>query len=239
MAISAANVYADVKPANLFTDNMVIQQQANAAIWGWADSGEKVTVSATWGASVSTVADDSGYWLVKLKSPKAISDKTYTITFKGNNQLDVENVLVGEVWLASGQSNMQWPVKGSSLPKEQRVLLDTSLIREYSVERTFKFEPAVEATGAWHLASGPQKEKFSATAFYFAHHLQQNLDVPIGIIHSSWGGTPIETWLAKEVQADHQPTQKSIAKVDDWLANFDEQAAEKKYPYHAKPFHMC
>ncbi len=229
MAASSANVYADVKPANLFTDNMVIQQQANAAIWGWAEPGEKVTVSATWGESKSTVTDDNGYWLLQLKTPKASNDKTYAITFKGNNQINVENVLVGEVWLASGQSNMQWPVKGSSLPKEQRAQLDTSLIREYSVERTFKTEPASEVTGAWHLALGSAKEQFSATAFYFAHHLQQNLDVPIGIIHSSWGGTPIESWLAKEVQADHQPTQQSIAKVDDLLKNFDDKVAEKKH----------
>lgn len=229
MAISAANVYADVKPANLFTDNMVIQQQANAAIWGWAEPGEKLTVSATWGENASTVADDSGYWLVKLNTPKASINRTYTITFKGNNQVDVENVLVGEVWLASGQSNMQWPVKGSSLPKAQRAQLDSSLIREYSVERTYKTEPASEVTGAWHLASGPKKEEFSATGFYFAHHLQQSLNVPIGIIHSSWGGTPIEAWLAKEVQAGHQPTQTQIAKVDNWLANFDEQAAEHKH----------
>ncbi len=111
------NVRASIKPANLFTHNMVLQQQTNAAIWGWADAKEKVTVTASWGESANSIANTDGYWSVRLKTPPAIkgSNETHQITFtgesdNGSHEFTLENILVGEVWLASGQSNMAYTI---------------------------------------------------------------------------------------------------------------------------------
>ena len=120
IALGAISAKADVKPAALFADNMVIQQQSDAAVWGWADPGEKITVSASWGERATTVTDDTGKWSLTLQTPVAIPGgaQTYTLSFEGKNQFNVENVLVGEVWLASGQSNMEWTIGKLKLDDE-------------------------------------------------------------------------------------------------------------------------
>jgi len=229
--LCVSSVRADVIPATLFTDNMVIQQLSEAAIWGQADAGENVTVSASWGKSATAIADNKGRWFLRLPTPEAIpgNTQTYTISFKGNNQVSVKNVLVGEVWLASGQSNMEWTIGKLKLNDEQIGNSDLPLIREYTVLRNATPDPAVDTVGHWKIASTETIDDFSGTAWFFARHLQQSLNVPIGIISSSWGGTPIESWLSKEVQASHAPTQVRIAEMDQWLENYDSEESQKRF----------
>ncbi len=191
MAIGSVSARADVKPAALFTDKMVIQQQTDAAIWGWADPGEKVTVSASWGQSATALTDSAGKWSLTLQTPGAIpaSTQSCTLSFEGNNRVELENVLVGEVWLASGQSNMEWKIERLNLTDEQIGNTDLPLIREYTVQRNAVPEPAADTIGHWKIASKEVIGDFSATTWFFARHLHQSLHVPIGIINSSWGGT--------------------------------------------------
>lgn len=231
IALGAISAKADVKPAALFADNMVIQQQSDAAVWGWADPGEKITVSASWGERATTVTDESGKWSLTLQTPAAIpgSAQTYTLSFEGNNRIDVENVLVGEVWLASGQSNMEWKIGNLKLNDEQIGNTDLSLIREYKVQRNATHEPAAETTGHWKITSGESIGNFSATAWFFARELHQSLNIPVGIINSSWGGTPIESWLSKEAQASHALTQARIKELDQWLKNHNPEESQIRF----------
>ena len=110
-AVLTTTVTADVKPAQLFTDNMVIQRETQAPVWGWADAGEKVTVTGSWGKVASTTANENGKWMVTLATP--VAGEPHTLVFKGNNTVEKNNVLSGDVWLCSGQSNMQWVTQAS------------------------------------------------------------------------------------------------------------------------------
>ncbi len=228
------SVQADVKPAALFSDNMVMQQLSDAAIWGQADPGEHVTVSASWGQSATALADDTGEWFLRLKTPRAIpgDTQTYTLSFKGNNQVLVENVLVGEVWLASGQSNMEWTIGRLidmvGLKREEVGDSDLPLIREYVVQHESVFVPA-DTMERWKIASGETIGEFSGTAWFFARKLHQSLDIPIGILNSSWGGKPIEAFLSTQAQETHAPTQARTAEMDQWFADFDPEENQKSH----------
>ena len=233
--LNTNNAFAEVIPANLFTDNMVIQQQTDAAIWGQADVGEKVTVSASWGESASAITNDNGKWLVKLATPSVTTHSTnsYSLTFQGDSfpgkKLEVHNVAVGEVWLASGQSNMAFTIKKLKLTDQQRGEIELPLIRNYSVELNASSELATDTKGHWLSASKQTIADFSGTAFFFARHLHENLNVPIGIINSSWGGTPIESWLSKSAQQSHVVTQKKIVEMDKWNKNYTLEKAQTVY----------
>lgn len=218
--LSTSTASADVSPAKLFAENMVIQQQTDAAIWGSADPGEAVTVSASWGESATTVADSNGEWLLTLQTPDAIpgSAHSYTLSFKGNNQIDFENVLVGEVWLASGQSNMDRTITSLDLSDEQVGDSNVPLIREYKVYRESWF-PADDTMDRWKIASNASTGDFSATAWFFARHLHRALDIPIGIVNSSWGGKPIEAFFSREAQESHALTHAKVAELDGRMEN--------------------
>lgn len=221
---------ADVRPAALFVDNMVIQQQSDAAVWGLADPGEKITVSASWGERATTVTDDTGKWSLTLQTPAAIpgSAQAYTLSFEGNNRIDVENVLVGEVWLASGQSNMDRTITTLDLGNEQIGNSELPLIREYKVPRESWF-PDEDTMERWKVSSSETVGDFSATAWFFARDLYQTLNVPIGIVNSSWGAKPIEAFFSKEAQQTHAATQLSIIEMDRWFENYDAGENQKHY----------
>ncbi|MDG1733231.1 MAG: sialate O-acetylesterase [Thalassotalea sp.] len=205
-ALTSLSSFAEVKPATLFTDNMVIQQQTEAAIWGWAEPQEKVTVSASWGDSVTVTADKSGKWQTTLATPKAKKNKPtpYSIEFKANNTVTINNVLVGEVWLASGQSNMEFTIKKLKLSKEQLGETDFPEIREFKVKRTPSKSLATNVVGEWSVANETNVPGFSGTAYFFAIELHNTLGLPVGIVNSSWGGTPIESWLSTSAQSQHK-----------------------------------
>jgi len=181
---------ADVKPAQLFMDNMVIQRETQAAVWGMADAGEKVTVTGSWGASATTTADESGKWMVKLKTPKA--GGPYTITFKGKNTIELKNVLSGDVWLCSGQSNMVRFVSQSENPAQDIANANYPQIRSFMVDRKLSLKEEDDCGGSWTVCSPETVKKFSAVAYFTGRELHKNLDVPIGLLTSCYGGTCIE-----------------------------------------------
>ncbi len=198
-----ARVTADVSCPPILTDNMVVQRDKPVTIWGNANAGETVTVSIA-SQTVSTTTDAAGHWSVSL-DPLSTSFKSQALTVHGENTLTFKNVLVGEVWLCSGQSNMVKPLGETpkQLPTDEypQILQKANipLLRLYTVpgygkvtdeENQFQWKPST--------AESVEQMKFSAACFYFGKELASRLKVPVGLIHSSFGGTMIETWLPEE-----------------------------------------
>ena len=189
---------------NLFNDHMVLQQDTLISFWGQATKGVKVNLHCSWGAQATTVADETGNWMVKLNTPKA-DNKSHTVTVKSKkNTIEIEDVLLGEVWLASGQSNMEMPMKGFRYAKihelvegaeEEIANANYPEIRMFTVKRIIAFESQENTEGNWAVCSPETLGEFSAVAYYFGKKLHQELNIPIGLIHSSWGGSPAESWV--------------------------------------------
>ena len=192
---------AQVQMPPLFTDNMVLQQRTEAPVWGKASPGSEVTV--LWNRKeYSTKADESGNWMVKVRTPKA--GGPYTMTVSDGTPIYINNAYVGEVWLCSGQSNMEMPVKGWGKVKDYENELKKAdsypLIRLLQVTNATSPKPFDEFEadgGGWQVCSAESLELFSATAYFFARALHLELGVPVGVINSSWGGTVIEAWMSK------------------------------------------
>ena len=189
---------------NLFNDHMVLQQDTLVSFWGQATKGVKVNLHCSWGAQATTVADETGNWMVKLNTPKA-DNKSHTVTVKSKkNTIEIEDVLLGEVWLASGQSNMEMPMKGFRYAKihelvegaeEEIANANYPEIRMFTVKRIIAFESQENTEGNWAVCSPETLGEFSAVAYYFGKKLYEELNVPIGLIHSSFGGSPAESWV--------------------------------------------
>jgi sialate O-acetylesterase len=197
---------ADVTLPALLTDNMVLQQKTTVALWGWAAPGEAVTVAASWQKAVANAtADAQGNWLVRVPTTKA--GGPYTITIEGRNKLAINNVLLGEVWLCSGQSNMKFsvdkgPAKWMTGVKNAADVIPQAhfpAIRMFTVAERVADAPQRDVAGNWVVCSPETVGKFSAVAYFFGLEIHQNLNVPVGLIHSSWGGTPAESWTRREV----------------------------------------
>ena len=189
---------------NLFNDHMVLQQDTLVSFWGQATKGVKVNLHCSWGAQATTVADETGNWMVKLNTPKA-DNKSHTVTVKSKkNTIEIEDVFLGEVWLASGQSNMEMPMKGFRYARihelvegaeEEIANANYPEIRMFTVKRIIAFESQENTEGNWAVCSPETLGEFSAVAYYFGKKLHQELNIPIGLIHSSWGGSPAESWV--------------------------------------------
>lgn len=193
---------ANVKMPSIFTDGMVLQQKTNAPVWGFADPGEKITVSTTWdNKTVSTEAAADGKWMVKVNTP--CYGGPYALIINGKNTVFINNVMIGEVWIASGQSNMEMPMNGGFYGQilngpEDIANSTNNEIRIYMAQRNTSFKEEGDCEGVWKAASPQNTPLFGATCYYFARKLNEELGVPVGIINSSWGGTPVESWIPQE-----------------------------------------
>lgn len=188
---------------SLFTDNMIIQQNAKLSVWGNAKSGSLIHVQSSWGVKATTTTNFEGKWSVILNTPAADHEQHKLIISNENQTRVVQNILLGEVWLASGQSNMEMPLKGFNYTKIKEVIegADKEIseanfpeIRMFTVNRNIAFEQSDKLEGSWIESSPETVKEFSAVAYFFAKKLHLELNVPIGIIHSSWGGSPAESW---------------------------------------------
>ncbi|WP_242692247.1 sialate O-acetylesterase [Aridibaculum aurantiacum] len=197
---------AAVKLPSIISDHMVLQQRSKVALWGWANAGEKVTINTSWNNKAYTVtADASGKWITYVSTSKA--GGPYTITFKASNEVKVEDVLLGEVWLASGQSNMEFfmtKTRSSSytgvLNYEQEIkAANYPAIRQIDVANKNAAEPQQDFKGDWKVCSPQTADTFSAVAFYFAKEVHLATGFPVGIINATWGGTAAESWTRKDV----------------------------------------
>lgn len=189
-----------VLPA-VFSDNMVLQQQTQVPIWGQADKGKKIKVIPSWDGKTYTVSTDAdGNWKVEIPTPKA--GGPYNISISDGKEIKLSNVMIGEVWICSGQSNMEMPVKGWGRVQNFQQEIDNAKhpdIRLYQVKKTVSPIPLTtgESTmGGWQNCSPQTVEDFSAIAYFFARELNQKLNVPVGVIDVTWGGTPAESWTS-------------------------------------------
>lgn len=211
---TASSAMADVKLPKIFGDHMVLQQKSEVAVWGWADAGEEVTVSL--GETKATAkADAAGKWSTKIATPGA--GGPHTLTAKGKNVVEFKDVLIGEVWICSGQSNMEWTVNNSNNPAEEKKAGSHPNIRMFKVAHQVSATPQQDfAGGDWKQCSPETVGDFSAVGYFFARHLQKELNVPIGMINTSWGGTICEAWASHE-SLTQDPDYKPIL---DRAANF-------------------
>ncbi|MGD9931839.1 MAG: sialate O-acetylesterase [Mangrovibacterium sp.] len=187
---------ADVKLARIFSSNMVLQQGLNNPVWGWADKGEKITVLFA-GKTITTKAGKDGKWQVKL--PAMDYGGPYTLLVEGKNQLKLDNILIGEVWVCSGQSNMEWVVANSNNSSREMAAANYPNLRMFTVPQKVAQHPVEDVDGGeWEVCSPETVGHFSAVGYFFARKLQKELNVPIGMIHTSWGGTVAETWISPQ-----------------------------------------
>lgn len=194
LALSATSAGAAIRPAALFSDNAVLQRGIAVPVWGFADNGEKVTVKFQ-NQELSTVAKD-GKWMVKL-APLNVGGP-YTMTITGSNTIELKNILVGEVWICGGQSNMQWPVQNAANGAEAVAAATDSKIRLFSVPRKASYTPVDDVEASWAICTPKTVADFTAVGYFFGRDLRKTLDVPIGLIDSSWGGTIAKTWTSPE-----------------------------------------
>lgn len=187
---------ADVTLASLFQDHAVLQRDQPVPMWGTAGAGEKVTVEFR-GQSTAATAGADGRWRVVLQ-PMPASAEPAVIVVRGRNTLTVTDVLTGDVWLASGQSNMEWRVDQAKDAAVEIAAARHPLIRQFDVANVVATSPQENMAGSWVVCSPDTAGKFSAVAYYFARDFQQAAGVPVGIINSSWGGTPVEAWMSAE-----------------------------------------
>ncbi len=198
--MTTVETLASVRLPKLVGDNMVLQRDTPLKIWGWADAGEKVNVSFR-DHNVAASANDKGEWSVML--PAQSVGGPFTMNITGSNSITLKNILIGDVWLASGQSNMEFPMANEhgfgGVLNEQAEIAAANFpqIRLFTVKRNISLRPVdeIESTG-WSETTPENIRQFSAVAYFFARELYQRYHTPIGLIHSSWGGTPAESWTS-------------------------------------------
>ena len=229
---------------NFFSDHMVLQRGKTVAIWGKSIPKSEVNVKFA-GQSKKIITGDNGEWKAILDSMEASSENRVMEITSGDKSIVFKNVLVGEVWIASGQSNMQWTLPRSNMPKDELAKLNKPLVRMVTFSRVISKSPKYTATGTWEILDAKSGPRSSAVASFFAMKLQTELNIPIGIISTSWGGTRIEPWTpaegfdlvkelaaqAKEVREMDMTPQQKITQVKDRILELNNwlEGAEKAH----------
>jgi sialate O-acetylesterase len=204
---------ADVYMPNIFQNNMVLQQQTEIAVWGWASPSEKVTITPSWDSnSYVTEGSDNATFKIKIKTPTA--GGPYKLTISGQNKIVFENILIGEVWLCAGQSNMEWSAaNGIKDAKAELPTCYNSNIRLFKMPKTTAETPQTDCRGTWQVCDSNSLRRFSAVGYFFGKKLNQSLNVPIGLIDVAWGGTYIETWIDEDLINLYPDTKVSAQKM--------------------------
>lgn len=188
--------HAELMLPSVISDNMVLQQGKTVVIWGWADPGEQVAVTID-GKSNGANADETGAWRVRFPALRPKGPYTMNITC-GAESIELENILVGEVWVCSGQSNMEWILQNADSGKEAIKTANYPEIRLFHIPKVTSHVPQKTVSARWRMCEPEAVRWFSAVAFFFGRELHRELDVPVGIINTSWGGTRIEPWTPQE-----------------------------------------
>ena len=223
VALAAGTVAAEVSMPSIFGNHMVLQQGESIPVWGWADPGEAVAVSLG-GHAVETVADESGDWRVDLRKQKPGGPHQLRVSGEGNELL-FDDVLIGEVWVGSGQSNMQWPVNRSANPDAEIAAANHPGIRLFSVELKASTTPESNCKGEWRACSPESIPNFSAVLYYFGRELHQELERPVGLINTSWGGTPAEAWTSRPALEAEPSLRYLVEKWDQIVAEYPQAKA--------------
>lgn len=241
---ATANLLADVKLPALLSDNMVLQQLSDARVWGWAAPGEKIVVHGSWNkaAAAPVTADKDGKWKMALKTPKATgAGGPYTITVKGNNTIELKNILIGEVWVCSGQSNMEFRLPHATNGKEEVTEANYPQIRFFNVRGAAMAHPAEDVKGQWSECTPKTAGGILAVPYFFAKKIHKELNIPIGLVCPVMGATPARAWTSgkmlleknmyvNEVKmiSDKETIDKAKAKYDAEMEKWTVAAAKAK-----------
>ena len=227
VAALAMGAQAKVRLPHIISDNMVIQQQTEVRLWGWAQPGKTVKVTASWNSEAATAKTGrDGRWLVKVKTPKA-GYEPLSITFDDGEPLTIGNVVAGEVWVCAGQSNMEMPVKGFGqcpVKDYNHHVLDAAQskgVRSVKIPSVMSATPQDDAQCEWLQCSPKTVGEFSATGYFFARLLSRTLDIPVGIIEANKGGSRVESWLTKENLAKYTDDPTDSVEISRKWAQYD------------------
>ena len=190
------SAWADVTLPSVIGSHMVLQRDMPLPVWGWADPEEKVTVTLD-GKSAAATADAKGKWKITLPA-HAADGKPHTLTIQGKNKIELTDILLGEVWVGSGQSNMEFHLSGARDQKEAIAAADQPEIRLFSVPKVTTAAPARDVKAAWLVCTPKTAPAFSGVLYHFGLRLHKELKLPIGLIHSSWGGSAIAPWTVEQ-----------------------------------------
>ena len=216
---------AEIMLPSIFSNYMVLQQNTDARFWGTAIAGEQIKITASWGAEVNAVADNYGKWSVEIPTISG-SHVPQQIIFEGENILVLSNVLIGEVWLCSGQSNMGWPVQLSNNAYTEFKNASHPSIRFFNVPTTMAWEPQNDVNAHWTPCSPESVSGQSAAAYFFGRELQDALDVPVGLIVSAWGGSGAQAWIDKE-----NAGKEGLGEIVEWYDKYEQQMRTEWYDY--------
>lgn len=209
LAIQTA--FADVRVSHVFGSHMVLQRRKPVPVWGWADAGEKVTVTFNRQTKTAKAGKD-GKWKVVLDPMEAGGPYQLSVAGK-KNTVAFDDVLLGEVWVCSGQSNMEWQLQSSTNAKEEIKAANYPQIRHLLVKKAISLTPQDDIEGTWTVCSPETAPYFTAVGYFFARQLQKELNVPIGLINSSWGGTHSETWTSRDAFSQNDEFKPAISKI--------------------------
>ena len=249
-----STLWADVTLPHIISDNMVLQRDKELPIWGWAQSSETVSVEIN-GHRTTTKADEKGKWMVKL--PAMSVGGPFEMTIKGNNTIRLSNVMVGEVWLCSGQSNMELTVGGAFNSEKEITEANYPDIRQFDIPNKTAGRPRPDVDAAWVPCSPQTAGGFTAVGYFFARQIHKELNVPIGLINSSWGGSRIEPWTPpagfqmvektkdiseriKQANTDYRKAvEKALDRIQEWIpvakkafAEDNELPLDPEFPRH-------
>lgn len=222
---------ANIKLPHLIASHMVLQQKSQCPLWGWGEPGEKVTIKGSWGAEATATTNDNGKWETSITTPSY--GGPYTMSFSGKNTITISDVMIGEVWLASGQSNMEitmegWPPDDTVKGAYQAILNSTNPnIRYHNIQQKASFYDMEDANGWWNPMDTKTTKFCSAIAYFFAKKIYDETKIPIGIINASWGGSDAESWIEldylknvsslKERIAQYEQSVPLQKKLTDWI----------------------
>ncbi|MFA7420142.1 MAG: sialate O-acetylesterase [Melioribacteraceae bacterium] len=219
------DLFADAKLANVFTSNMVLQRDKTVYLWGKADAGEKIKINFN-SHLVNVEADQSGKWKAEL--PPMNAGGPFELVVEGKNKIVLKNILIGEVWIASGQSNMEFQLKKCSGGEAEISKADFPSIRMFVVKHKVADTPQEDVDGEWQVCSPKTIANFSGAAYFFGKKLFSELNIPIGIIQSTWGGTPAEAWMPKNTLESDEDFKPVLARWEKKMQNYPSDLEEFK-----------
>ena len=220
----AVPAFADVTLPAIFSDHAVLQKSAKVPVWGRAAAGEKVTVTLD-SSKAEATAGESGKWQAVLNLSRS-GPGPFNLVVQGKNTLTVTDVIVGEVWLASGQSNMEWLLKNTNDAATEIAASANPSLRIFTITKAEAAVPITGYQGKWIVSAPETSGGFTAVGYFFSKDLQQALKVPVGLIHSSWGGTPVETWTSKEALASDPELKSGAEKAEADLHTYSRRLRE-------------
>ncbi len=207
------SIKADVRLPSIIGDHMVLQKESNVTIWGWANPAEKVQVIPSWDDSITeTSADSGGSWSVSILTPNA--GGPYSMQVAGSNSIELKDILIGELWVCGGQSNMEWSGNhGLQQCKDEAPNANDPNIRFFHIPKTTARFPQDRCEGSWEVCTPEEMMRFSAVGYFFGKQLRQKLGAPVGLINSNWGGTPAEVWTPRELVESDSELQVAASQI--------------------------